>query len=909
MFSEDDLDSIFFGQPGDLSTDEFKYFDMPGTGISDAALPFHDESSLLFGNDQVASSSNYNVDLLGIDASYPGGLTLHVDIIDRGTSSNATAGSTSQNDRLQDSSFATQTQPLPNYGSNSQSITHTNAPQPSTLPYDSSLNDTAGFNIATVQPFTTSLLQNEDASLEGPTGPPRERQRSPSSSAPLGSCSTAQSNPSPNLGWNSIYLSTSSHTFDSANDLSYESVSSNTQTAVELTLTNDAFDAIQFSNFVDNNDASYTQLAASPTNNDVFDATDPLYSNDSTTPCIDSTQSAELQSNNYVFDLTEPEYFPSPSPPKQVSPLRNIEQQTPTNVPQPSAVAPQYFAAPSINPTPIPSYTQPANSAIQPENHPLKPSSNPANTQRLVFPNVAQSSTSSIQHYSSSLDANENASTPLHSRQPTQVPASQVSSESLQVSREKQRRVMNIPPPQSTSVANALHQYYRIPTPNENTPIPSQSRANQAPVNNLNPAFFSAPPQYKFNPGVQSHNTSQRSTNVPPQLSPASTPNVGRQYMLEATQTPQAQGPVINRQQMFPGPSNVPRNPVHCSSNFIRPYNFRTEIDVFWAITVPTPPNYGVPNNQHNVQQRVTPSNQDPRARQMHKNIIVNNDPSVAKNQRLNMLSQNISMTGYNGNSIVPNPQVPPTSGVPNVDPVGQQPLYPTPPTHAAVAQGGPHHPPSNNHHPHPIPPPLPTIPGSTDPVPPRQPLIHPWTQQPVYIIPPSVPKSRSTSSTSTPIPPSSTSDLVVTRPRKKRQRPQDDESAVNNSQKRSRVDRPAEYLYEEIRKGKKYACRYAGPAQPGGCKAPTFTSMSSLSTHIMLIHAKSETEMNLPLEQWTAYNGLPPSLRSVHVVCPLPDAELVRCKHYHEHGRRWEAHVMDTPEHAVHSHIASNHV
>ncbi|GJJ09125.1 hypothetical protein Clacol_003347 [Clathrus columnatus] len=819
MFSEDDLDSILFGKPGDLSADEFKYFDTPGIGITDAALPFHDESSLFFGNDQVASSSNCNVDLLGVDASHRGGLTLHADIIDRGTSSDMNTGSTPQD-----------------------------APQPSTLPYDSSLNDTAGFNIPTVQPSTTSLLRNDTTSLEDPTGSTTERRGSPSSSAALESCSTAQSNPSPNLDWNSIYFSlglTSSHSFDpdaAMNDLSYESVFSNTQTAVELPATNDAFDAIQFPGFVDNNDASYTQSAASPTNNDVFDATDPLYSNDST-PCI---------------NMTHPSFAPL-----QYSPAFSI----------------------NTNATPTPLYTQPTNSAIQPENYPLKPSSSPANTQRLVFPNVAQSSTSSIQHYSSSLGINENASTSLHSQQPTQVLASQASSESLvkQASQANQRRVTNMPPPQSTPAANAPHRYYPTPTPNENMPIPSQSRANQAPVNNLNPAFFSTPPQHGFNPGVQSHNTSQRSTkNVPPQSSTAPLPLNGRQHIPGSILPPQAQGPSVNtplnRNPMFPGPGNVPQNPV----------NF------------PMTPNYGAPISQ---QQRVTPLNQDSRPRQMHNNVIVNNDSSVANNQRLNMSPHRISATGYNANGIVPNPQAPPTSGVPNVDSVSQQPLYPTP-THAAVVQGGPYHPPSNNSHP--IPPPLPTIPGPTHTVAPRQPIIHPWTQQPVYIMPPSVPKSRPTSYT--PLPSSSISDLVVTRPRKKRQRPQDEESAANNSQKRSRVDRPAEYLYEEIKKGK-YACRYAGPAQPGGCKAPTFTSMSSLSTHIRLIHAKSETEMNLPLEQRTAYNGLPPNLRSVHVVCPLPDAELARCKHYHEHGRRWEAHVMDTPEHAVHSHIASNHV
>ncbi|GJJ06715.1 hypothetical protein Clacol_000911 [Clathrus columnatus] len=800
MFSEDDLDSILFGQPGDLSADEFKYFDTPGIGISDAALPFHDESSLLFGNDQVASSSNCNVDLLGVDASHSDGLTLHVDIIDRGTSSNTNTGSTPQN-----------------------------APQLSTLPYDSSLKDTAGFNIPTVQPFTTSSLQNENASLEGPTGPPRERQRSPSSSAPLGSCSTAQSNASTNLDWNSIYLSlglTSSHTFDPANDPSYSSVSSNTQTAVELPPTNDAFDAIQFPGFVDNNDASYTQSAASPTNNDVFDAVEPLYFNNNSTPCIDNTQSAELQPNNYVFDLTGPEYFPSPSPPKQISPLLKIEQQTPINAPQPPAVAHQCFTAPSTNPTPFPSYTQPTNStaypAIQPESHPLKPSSSPGNTRQLVFPNV--------------------------------------------------------PPPQATPTANAPHQYYPMPTPNENTPIPSQLRANQASVNNLNPAFFSTPPQHGFNPDVQSH--------IPHQPSAAPLPPNGRQHIPGSIPTPQAQGLSVNmplnRQQMLPGPGNVAQNPV----------NFPMTAD------------YGVPNSQ---QQHVTPSNKDSRPRQTHNNPTRLDDSSVANNQRLNTAPNTISTTGYNANGIVPNPHVPPTLGVSNVEPVNQQLFHPTPPAHAAVAQGGPHHPPSNNSCPHPIPPPFPTILDTTHSLPTRQPLIHPWTQQPVYIMPPSVPKSRSTSST--PIPSSFTSDLVITRPRKKRQRPQDDgESAVKNTQKRSRVDRPAEYLYEEVKKGK-YTCRYAGPAQPGGCKAPTFTSMSSLSTHIMLIHAKSETEMNLPVEQRTAYNGLPPSLRSVHVVCPLPDAELARCKHFHEHGRRWEAHVMDTAEHAVHSHIASNHV
>ncbi|GJJ09131.1 hypothetical protein Clacol_003353 [Clathrus columnatus] len=716
MFSEDDLDSILFGKPGDLSADEFKYFDTPGIGITDAALPFHDESSLFFGNDQVASSSNCNVDLLGVDgntfhlfvASHRGGLTLHADIIDRGTSSDMNTGSTPQD-----------------------------APQPSTLPYDSSLNDTPGFNIPAVQPSPTPLLQNDTTSLEDPTGPTTERRGSPSSSAALKSCSTAQSNPSPNLDWNSIYLSlglTSSHTFDPTNNPSYESVSSNTQTAVELPPTNDVFDAIQFPGFVDN------------------------------------------------------------------------------------------------NATPIPSYIQPTNSAIQPENHPLKPSSSLANTQRLVFSNVAQSSTSSsIQHYSSSPG-------------------------------------VNVPPPQSIPAANVPHQHYPIPTPNENTPIPSQSRANQAPVNNLNPAFFSTPPQHGFNPGVQSHNISQRNTtNVPRQPSAAPLPPNGRQHLPGSIPTPQGQGPSanmpLNRQQMLPGPGNIAQN----------------------SVNLPMTPNYGASNS--NTQQRVTPLNQDSRPRQMHNNVIVNNDSSVANNQRLIRLPTRISTTGYNGNSIVPNPQVPPTSGVPNVEPVNQQPLYPTPPTPAVVAQGGPHHPPSNNPRPHPIPPPLPTILDPTRPLPTRQPLIHPWTQQPVYIMSPPFPNpGRYLLPRCRLLPPPIW------------------------CQKRSRVDRPAEYLYEEIKKGK-YACRYAGPAQPGGCKAPTFTSMSSLSTHIMLIHAKSETEMNLPVEQRTAYNGLPPNLRSVHVVCPLPDADLARCKHYHEHGRRWEAHVMDTPEHAVHSHIASNHV
>ncbi|GJJ09069.1 hypothetical protein Clacol_003291 [Clathrus columnatus] len=850
MFSGDTLDFELFGIPN--TSNDFTTFEDPVTGLAPHTLPLP-----------------LHVDFLGID-----------EIIDRGTSSNADTGSTSQNvDRLQDASFASQTthSPNPNPGFNLQNIANTNVTQPST---SFLLNSAAGLKVSAVQPLpTASSLQNQNASLERPTDLTTERQQS---------LLTAPSKPSLNLDWNSVHLSlglTGWDTYGSdaaTNDPSYASVSSNTQTAVELPPTNDAFDTFQFCDFVNINNgsgSSNTQSAVSPGNNNAFDATELLYSNADSTPCINNTQSAGLQSNNYVFDLTEPEYFPFPSPLQRHTPLWNIEQQMPTNVTQPSAVAPQHFPVP--NATPIPSYTQPTNSvappAIQPQNHSLKPSFNLENKRQLVFPNC------------------ELASFPSHPQQPTQIPASQASSQSpvKQASQAKQRRVINMPPPQSTPAANALHQYYPIPSPNENTPIPSHSRPNQAPVNNLNPAFFSTPPQHGFNSGVQSHNTSQRSaTNVPPQPSTASLSNVARQSMQESAPTSQRQGPVnmpLNRHTMARGPGNVPQN----LANF------------------PMPSNQGVPNSQHTSRQPVAGLNLDPRTRQMYSNITVNNTPSVAHHQRLNHPPNDISTTGYNGNAIVPTSEVPSTSEVPNVD-RRQQLSYPTPSPHTAVAQGGPDHPSFNNPHPHPHPifPLFRKMPGVAHPVPipipTPQPIIHPWTQQPVYTVPPSASKSQLTSSIS--MPPPSTSDLVVTRPRKKRPRPKDDDEPVaNNSQKRSRGERPAEYLYEEIKKGK-YACRYAGPAQPGGCKAPTFTSISSLSTHIMLIHAKLEGEMNLPLEQRTAFNGLPPSLRSAHVVCPLPDAELTRCKHYREKGQRWEAHVMDTPEHAVHLHMASDH-
>ncbi|GJJ11589.1 hypothetical protein Clacol_005824 [Clathrus columnatus] len=875
MFSGDTLDFELFGIPNtsnDFTTLPFEEFEDPVTGFAPHTLPLP-----------------LHVDFLGID-----------EIIDRGTSSNADTGSTSQNvDRLQDASFASQPKHSsnPNSGFNLQNIANTNVTQPSTSIL---LNSTAGLNVSAVQPLppTASSLQNTNASLEGSTGPTTERQRLPPSSPHRGSCLTAPSKPPLNLDWNSIHLSlglTGWDTYDSdaaTNDPSYASVSSNGQTTVELPPTNDAFDTFQFCDFNNGSGSSDTQSAVSPANNNAFDATELLYSNADSTPCINNTQSAELQPSNYVFNLTEPEYFPSPSPLQRHTHSWNIEQQMPTNVTQPSAVAPQHFPVP--NATPIPSYTQPTNSvaspAIQPQNHSLKPSFSLENKRQLVFPNSAQPSTSSIQH-SLPPGINENTSSLSHSRQPTQVPASQASSQSpvKQASQAKQRRVMNMPPPQSTPAANAPHQYYPIPSPNENTPIHSQSRPNQAPVNNLNPAFFSTPPQHGFNSGVQSHNTSQRSaTNVPPQPSTASLSNVARQSMEGSAPISQRQGPVnmpLNRHTMARGPGNVPQN----LANF------------------PLSSNPVVPNFQHTARQPVLAGlNSDPRAPQIQSAL---DNPSVANNQRLTSPNK-ISTTGYNGNAIVTNNAVPPTSGVPNVDPSRQQLSCPTPSPHTAVAQGGPDQPPFNNPHPHPIFPLFRKMPGVAHPVPipipTPQPIIHPWTQQPVYTVPPSASKSQLTSSAS--MPPPSTSDLVVTRPRKKRPRPKDDDEPVaNNSQKRSRGERPADYLYEEIKKGK-YACRYAGPAQPGGCKAPTFTSISSLSTHIMLIHAKLEGEMNLPLEQRSAYNGLPPSLRSAHVVCPLPDAELTRCKHYRERGQRWEAHVMDTPEHAVHLHMTSDH-